>query len=119
MNPSSQHKNRPKREIFRGQMISLALVVLDVLAINLAYLFALWFRFDCRASMIPEHYLDGWMRGAPAFTIVTIIIFVLMRLYSSLWQFAGSNELVRAVAACMLSVGAHIVGSISRCFPHR
>ena len=46
MNPSSQHKNRPKREIFRGQMISLALVVLDVLAINLAYLFALWFRFD-------------------------------------------------------------------------
>lgn len=111
MNPSSQHKNRPKREIFRGQMISLALVVFDVLAINLAYLFALWFRFDCRASMIPEHYLDGWMRGAPAFTIVTIIIFVLMRLYSSLWQFAGSNELVRAVAACMLSVGAHIVVS--------
>ena len=59
MNPSSQHKNRPKREIFRGQMISLALVVFDVLAINLAYLFALWFRFDCRASMIPEHYLDA------------------------------------------------------------
>ena len=78
-------------------MITLALVVFDVLAINLSYLFALWFRFDCRASMIPMHYLDGWLRSAPAFTIVTIILFAVMRLYSSLWQFAGSNELVRAV----------------------
>ncbi len=56
-------------------MISLALVVFDIFAINLSYLFALWFRFDCRASMIPMHYLDGWLRSAPAFTIVTIILF--------------------------------------------
>ena len=90
-------------------MISLALVVFDILAINLSYLFALWFRFDCRASMIPMHYLDGWLRSAPAFTIVTIILFAVMRLYSSLWQFAGSNELVRAVLACVLSTAAHVV----------
>ena len=101
MAPSMQPYKRPKKEIFRSQMITLALVVFDVLAINLSYLFALWFRFDCRASMIPMHYLDGWLRSAPAFTIVTIILFAVMRLYSSLWQFAGSNELVRAVLACV------------------
>lgn len=109
MAPSMQPYKRPKKEIFRSQMITLALVVFDVLAINLSYLFALWFRFDCRASMIPMHYLDGWLRSAPAFTIVTIILFAVMRLYSSLWQFAGSNELVRAVLACVLSTAAHVV----------
>ena len=108
MAPSMQPYKRPKKEIFRSQMITLALVVFDVLAINLSYLFALWFRFDCRASMIPMHYLDGWLRSAPAFTIVTIILFAVMRLYS-LWQFAGSNELVRAVLACVLSTAAHVV----------
>ena len=109
MNSSMPHYKRPKREFFRGQMISLLLVVFDIFAINLSYLFALWFRFDCRASMIPMHYLDGWLRSAPAFTIVTIILFAVMRLYSSLWQFAGSNELVRAVLACVLSTASHVV----------
>lgn len=109
MNSSIQPHKRSKKEFFRGQMISLALVVFDILAINLSYLFALWFRFDCKASMIPMHYLDGWLRSAPAFTIVTIILFAVMRLYSSLWQFAGSNELVRAVLACVLSTASHVV----------
>ena len=109
MNSSIQPHKRSKKEFFRGQMISLALVVFDILAINLSYLFALWFRFDCKASMIPMHYLDGWLRSAPAFTIVTIILFAVMRLYSSRWQFAGSNELVRAVLACVLSTASHVV----------
>ena len=66
MNSSMPHYKKTQKEFFRGQMISLALVVFDILAINLSYLFALWFRFDCRASMIPMHYLDGWLRSAPA-----------------------------------------------------
>jgi FlaA1/EpsC-like NDP-sugar epimerase len=95
--------------MLRAHIVTLGQVALDVVTINLAYLFALWFRFDCRVSMIPSHYLDGWMRCAPAFTIVTLIIFALLRLYSSIWQFAGSNELVRVTLACILSVAAHIV----------
>jgi FlaA1/EpsC-like NDP-sugar epimerase len=95
----------------RASAVPLALGVFDILTINLAYVFALWFRFDCRASMIPQHFLYGWIESIPLFTVLTIIIFILMRLYSSLWQFAGPSELARAVIACMLSVAAHVVVS--------
>lgn len=109
---NSSMSNRKKRSgLTKGHLISFALAAFDVVAINLAYLFALWFRFDCRASQIPLHFLDGWLRCAPAFTLVTILIFVLLRLYSSLWQFAGTSELVRAVLACVLSLVAHIIVS--------
>ena len=97
-----------KRRVAGVHMVPAALAVFDIFAINLAYLFALWFRFDCKASQIPDYFLDGWVRGMPGFTIATILIFILMRLYSSLWQFAGSNELVRCVIACGLSTLAHI-----------
>ena len=101
------HKN--KHGLSRAHTIPLALGTFDVVAINLSYLFALWFRFDCRVSQIPSHFLEGWLDSALWFTAATILIFMLMRLYSSLWQFAGSNELVRCMLACVLSLVANII----------
>lgn len=95
----------------RGAAVPLALGIFDIFTINLSYVFALWFRFDCRASMIPQHFLYGWLDSIPLFTVLSVIIFILMRLYSSLWQFAGPNELARAVVASILSVAVHVVVS--------
>lgn len=108
-----KHPSMIKRIIrrMRGAAVPLALGIFDIFTINLSYVFALWFRFDCRASMIPQHFLYGWLDSIPLFTVLSIIIFILMRLYSSLWQFAGPNELVRAVIASILSVGVHVVVS--------
>ena len=106
MKRSSGIKRMLKRA--RGMLVPLGLGVFDIITINLAYVFALWFRFDCRASLIPLHFLEGWMESVPLFTVLTLIIFVLMRLYSSLWQFAGTSELARAVLACLMSVGVQI-----------
>ncbi len=37
-------------------VISVGLALYDILAVNFAYLFALWLRFDCRFSEIPAEY---------------------------------------------------------------
>ena len=44
-------------------VISLLLLVYDIVAINLAYFVALWLRFDCHFSQIPDKYMEL----APAF----------------------------------------------------
>lgn len=107
----SAERKRERAESARGRMISLALAMFDILAINLSYALALWFRFDCHISEIPTFYIEYWLRIIPGFTVVSIAIFVVLRLYSSLWQFAGSNELVRSLFACVLSTITQIICS--------
>lgn len=104
-------RKRERAESVRGRMISLSLAMFDMIAINLSYALALWFRFDCHISEIPTYYIEYWLRGIPGFTVVSIAVFIALRLYSSLWQFAGSNELTRALFACILSVIAQIISS--------
>ena len=40
------------------QVISVLLVLYDIVAIHVAYFFALWSRFDFRYSQIPANYLS-------------------------------------------------------------
>ena len=63
--------------------------VYDIIAVNLAYLMALWFRFDCRFSLIPEVYLKAWIQFAPFYTVLCLAVFTVLKLYRSLWRFAG------------------------------
>ena len=71
------------------------LVFYDMLAVNAAYFLALWFRFDCRYSQIPRSYLAAYLRFAPAYTVLCVLVFAALRLYRSLWRFAGVSELIR------------------------
>ena len=88
---------------------SLALCCYDIVTVNLAYLIALWVRFDCRISQIPTYFLQGWKSSAVAFTLITLAVFLVLRLYNSLWRFAGVEELMRGTAACVLSLAAQVI----------
>ena len=46
-------------------MIAVLLIAYDVIAINMAYFLALWFRFDCIFSKIPQNYYDSYLKFAP------------------------------------------------------
>ena len=91
---------------------TIGLCFYDIVAINLAYLIALWLRFDCRATQIPSYFFLGWKDSVIAFTLVTLVIFFVLRLYNSLWRFAGPEELMRCVCACGLSLVAQVVISV-------
>ncbi len=101
---------RRKRIFAHWHKVAFFLVLYDVLAVNLAYLLALWIRFDCMYSRIPEYYLDVFIHFVPINTIIVLVVFWLTRLYKSIWRFASYTELVRIVVATFIVSVAHFGG---------
>lgn len=97
--------------------LSILLAIYDILAMNLAYLIALWLRFDCRYSLIPQKYLDAALRIAPFYTVAMIAALILFRLYQSVWRYASIPELLRIIGASCIGGGVQIVGTL--CFQTR
>ena len=91
------------------QKIAIYLVIYDIVAVNIAYAFALWLRFDCQYMAIPENYLTAWMKFIPIYAVFCVIIFQVMRLYKSMWRFASFNELTRVFMSCVITAVFHIV----------
>ncbi|WP_334160058.1 nucleoside-diphosphate sugar epimerase/dehydratase [Muricomes intestini] len=85
------------------------LVFLDIIFINVSSFLALWIRFNMHISEIPPEYADSVRGLVVANTIVTVTIFALFRLYTSLWRFASIKELVYIIEACGVSVLSNIL----------
>ena len=95
-----------KHKILKRGMntLSLLLLLYDMIAINLAYFIALWLRFDCKFSAIPENYLNPAIKIAPAYTFVMLMTLASMRLYQSVWRYASVPELLRVFSASVIAI---------------
>ena len=91
-------------------MISLYLVIYDVIAVNAAYFLGLWFRFDCTYSAIPGEYLSAYLKFTPWYTIFSVFVFWMLRLYNSVWRFASYSELIRAGISTVITFLFQAVG---------
>ena len=89
--------------------IAALLIIYDIIVINLAYGAALWLRFDLKFSMIPEEYLHAWVSTVPEYTVLSLVIFVLLKLYRSVWRFVSYNEMMRVAAATMLTAAVQVI----------
>ncbi len=99
-----------KPRIAHWKVISVLLLLFDAAAVNLAYLAALWLRFDSQFSAIPEKYMQAWLHFAPIYTVFALLVFWLTKLYQSIWRFASFHELERSLAANLITGVAHIAG---------
>lgn len=86
------------------------LIIYDIISIFLASYVAILWRYDFHLDEIPRHFMQPIERFLPINIAVTLIIFYIMHLYSSLWAFAGETELQNIVVACVLSMLAGAVG---------
>jgi len=77
----------------------LFLIIYDALAVTGAGYLALLVKFDFLMKEIPEKYEYVMLEMLPYTIIITIGIFAVFRLYSSLWRYAGMAEIVNIVAA--------------------
>ena len=111
----------------------LCLVIVDIIFVCLGMALALLTRFDFSISAI---YLDIFFDHPPIYdairtcatyaavlSVVTILVFIPMKLYSSLWEFAGIDELVHIAISMliillleMLAVGYDFI-ALPRSFP--
>lgn len=80
----------------------------DLLAVFAASILALLVRFDFHIMNVPSEYLDEVWRTIPYMAIVTLVIFWFLRLYSSLWSYAGALEMMYVVSACVVDVIANV-----------
>ena len=100
----------PLNKMEQWKAISIYLVVYDVIAINFAFFFGLWLRFDLQFSKIPREYFSAFLKFAPFYTVFTILVFAFRHLYNSLWRFASFNELTRIIEATVITGTFHIIG---------
>lgn len=95
-----EQKHEIKRnggKIERWKLIAVCLMLCDFLAIHFAYFLALWIRFDCVYSAIPEEYLDPFHHFITIYAIASLVIFWIFRMYKSLWRYASYIELIRTL----------------------
>jgi len=88
-----------------GKKRMLFLVVLDVLSVLFSYFFALLLRFDFTYSHIVTNsgdYINGFLRLMPFWVGATLLVFVICRLYRSLWRQASVAELEAIIWAYLI-----------------
>ncbi len=91
------------------------LVAYDTVTASLSAIAALWLRYEFRYEDIAPEFLDSVIQFMPFSICITIGVFYFLRLYHSLWAFAGVTEMQNVVAACMVSsalqgVGLYVLG---------
>lgn len=76
------------------------LIIYDAFAVVASSLLALLVRYEFVFSNIDDKFLKSIYSFMPCTILITIAIFTLLRLYSSLWAFAGVMEMQNIVMAC-------------------
>ncbi len=95
------------------------ILLLDILAVNLAYFLALSIRVSISdiggviqtPGDVPG-YFSAFYRFAPVYTVLCIAVFLLFRLYGGVWRYAGMNDLQRIIGASLVTCVLHVAGTI-------
>lgn len=85
------------------------LMAYDIMAISISYFFALWIRFDGVFSEIPEKYLDPYVSFLPLYIIISLVVFYLLRMYHSVWEYVSIRELMRAAIGSISASVVHVI----------
>ena len=110
MQKQSQEKYRRKsRRIEHWQIISVLLMVYDFLAVCVSYFLALWLRFDGLVKGIPQFYYRPYIQFIFPCAGISVIIFMLFRMYNSMWRFASYSEFMRTFFGSLTSSILHSI----------
>ena len=96
-------KQNPKEKIDPARVIRVAaLVVADVIALNLSWFLALLLRFNLEwKPLMDSGFVETCLRLTLPNTILSIVIFAALTLYRSLWNYASVDELLRLFLAAV------------------
>lgn len=86
------------------QWILRALVValLDIVLISASFFAALLIRFDLKYSEIDPRFINAYTTVVPFCIIGAIVLFIVFKLYNSIWRFASISELERMAKAWLV-----------------
>ncbi len=88
------------KELFLRRLF---LLILDVISVIMASVGALLLRFNLTFSSVPKDIFEDMWHLVPYAILISVALFIIFRLYSSLWQFVSVNELQNIVFSSVLS----------------
>ena len=94
-------------QIEHWQMVSALLMVYDFVAVCASYIFVLWLRFDGVYRSIKIEYLRAYNQFILPCAAGSVVIFLLFRMYNSMWRFASFPEFIRTVLGSFVSSLLH------------
>ena len=108
--PRIDKKEKKPFALFHWHKIVFCLMAYDAAAMAFSYFFALWIRFDCRMTEIPQHFFLSWLGFTPLYIAAGFVVFWMLRLYQSIWRFASFTELKKVILSSVITAILHIVG---------
>ena len=84
------------------------LVIYDLIAINLSIFLALFIRFELSLNEQFWHFYGVAIRYSLFISLAGVLIFALFHMYTSLWTYAGVNEMINIFLACIIGSLAQI-----------
>ncbi len=86
------------------------LIIYDVFAVVASSILALLVRYELIYSDIKPQFLESIYSFLPVTIGLVLLTFSILKLYNSLWAFAGINELQNIVAACGVAAALNGLG---------
>lgn len=100
---------RWKLRMSRSMMIFL---VLDFLSIIFASFASILVRYEFQFDLIEQRFVDTIIWYMPINFVVTVVVYYLFSLYTTLWKYAGITELCKITAAAAVSSILQVVGML-------
>ena len=75
------------------------IILLDVLATMGSFFLGMWFRYDFAFQDIRIDHINGYLSAIGPWCLITIAVFLVFRLYSSIWAFVSTSEVFRIIGA--------------------
>lgn len=89
----------------------IALLLLDIMSVVVASFAALYIRFDFSFKRIPPEYMLRFEQIIPINLLITLLFFVLWKLYKSVWRYASATELLNIVFATTCAAAGQLIAS--------
>ena len=83
----------------------------DTFLLNACVYLSLIMRFDVGIVSIEPQYISNYVENMLPYTIMSLLIFWLFRLYHSLWQYASIAEVYRIAEACIIVEVVHFLSN--------
>ena len=75
------------------------IMVADVVATAAAFFLGLWFRYDFSFHEMRVTHWEGFLSAIGPWCLITVLVFLIFRLYSSIWAFVSTSEVFRIIGA--------------------
>lgn len=83
------------------QLRMLLLIFLDIACVFAAGYLALLVRFDLDPKAVEPIFLDSCFKYMPVHMVTVVVLYCLLHIYQSLWEYAGYRECLNIIVACV------------------